>query len=283
MSKATEFLEHGNIEPHAPLLRQPADDALLYKIMKIGDLIQSVEHGHLHFQRVDQYKDFPNADARDGEQLPLDRAPNETATFEHAPDCSAASYYDSCRMRTFANSFSLENSSLIWERYGTGDPIGKVGVVFHFGKLRAVLNATIGNEPGRSALMVGGVQCRQVFMINYGQIDYVDTAAARANSERLPNPIRYSYMKDANEFAGEREMRITLSTLGIGNFALADGTIIRFPKSMRIAFDFDRGIQNGTITRLLCPDADASRRLAGELDRSRIRLDIADREVGNDT
>lgn len=273
MSKETEFLEHGNTEPHAPLLRQPASDAVLYKIMKVGDLIRSLDHSYLHFQRVDSYMDFLTADARDGEQLPLDRAANTAITFERAPDYNAADYYDSCRARTYASSFSLEDSPLIWERYGTGDPAGKVGVVFHFDRLRTVLNETIGNEPGRSALMVGGIQCRQIFNINYGLIDYVDASVARANEVLLPNPILYSYMKDAKQFADEREMRITLSTLGIGDFALADGTVIGFPKSMQLAFDFRRAIQDGTITRLLCQD-NASHHLTSELARFRISVAI---------
>ncbi len=267
MGKETEFLEHGNTEPHGPLLRQPATDAVLYKIMKVGDLIRSLELGYLHFQRVDRYKDFPTADARDGEQLPLDRAANVATTFEGTPDYNAANYYDSCRARTYASSFSLENSPLIWERYGSSDPVGKVGVVFHFGRLRNVLNQTIGNEPGHSALMVGGIQCRQIFNINYGLIDYVDAEVARANEGLLPNPILYSYMKDAKQFAGEREMRITLSTLGVGNFALVDGTAIKFPESMQLAFDFRRAIQDGTISQLLCGDTNTSRHLGFQLDR----------------
>ena len=275
MTGDTKFLEYGNAEPHAPLLSQPSGDAHLYKIMKAGDLVRSVEQGYLHFQRVDKYKDFPNADARDGEQLPLDRAINAGITFENAPHYSAADYYDSCRARTYASSFSLENSPLIWERYGNGDPFGKVGVAFDLGKLRAVLNETVGNEPGSSALMVNGIQCRQIFNINYGLVEYVDACAAPRIEERLPNPIIYSYMKDANEFAGEREMRVTLSTLGIGDFALADGTKIVFPESTQLGFDFRRAIHDGTITQLLCPNAELAGRLSDELARFRIEVDMS--------
>jgi hypothetical protein len=272
-----EFLEHGNVEPHAMLLSQPPDDALLYKIMKAGDFIRSIEHSYLHFQRVDRYKDFPAADARDGEQLPLDRAINESIAFASAIDYSAANYYDSCRARTYANSFSLENSPMIWARYGTGDPTGKVCLVFNFGKLRAVLNETIGTTPSRSALLVGGIQCRQIFMINYGKIKYVDVFATRATEQRLPNPIIYSYIKDAKEFGGEREMRITLSTLGIGDFALADGRKIGFPESAQIEFDFRTAMQDGTICQLICPNADLSRHLADNLAQFRIQIEMATR------
>lgn len=273
MTNDTDFLERGNVEPHAQLLKQPLDDQLLFKIMKFGDFLRSVEHRYLHLQRVDHYEDFPSADARDGEQLPLDRAANEKTKFQAAPNYSAADYFDSCRARTYASSFTLENSPLIWERYGTLDPLGKVGVVFNFGRLKAVLNETIGEEPGRSALMVGGTQCRQIFQINYGLINYVDASTFCANTERLPNPVQYSYMKD-EKFAGEHELRITLSTLGFGNFALADGTVIAFPPSMQLSFDFRTAFQDGTIIRILCPDEEVLRRLAKELVRFKIRADI---------
>ena len=82
-----------HVEPHMPLLRQPKCATLLYKIMKVGDFVRSVEHRYLHFQRVDAYKDFPSADARDGEQLPLDRASNITTKFERAPHYAAADYF----------------------------------------------------------------------------------------------------------------------------------------------------------------------------------------------
>ena len=53
----------------------------------------------------------------------------------------------------------------------------------------------------------------------------------------LPNPVLYSYMKDAKEFAGEHELRITLSTLGIGNVGLADATVITFPPNLQLSLD----------------------------------------------
>jgi hypothetical protein len=272
MAKDTTFLEHGNVEPHALLLRQTPEDLQLFKIMRAGDLIRSVAGNDLHFQRVDSYRDFPTADARDGEQPTRDRAVNAGVTFEGAPHYSAADYYDSCRARTYACSFSLSNSPLIWQRYGSGDPVGKVCVIFNFGKLRSILNRTIGDAPGRSALMVGNIQCKQVFYINYGMIDYVDLLAVQANAERLPNPIIYSYIKDKDVFAGENEFRITLATLGIGNFAMANHTIINFPPSMQLSFNFAAAYAAGAITRLMCEDDDVIRHLARELVRFNIHV-----------
>jgi hypothetical protein len=123
-------------------------------------------------------------------------------------------------------SFSLQNTPLIWERYGLGDPVGQVGVAFNFGGLRETLNSTIGNEWGRSALMVGNNRCKQVFDINHGLVEYVDIAQVQLNKDCLPNPIIYSYLKDRSRYAGENEFRITVATLGMGKFALTDGSEI---------------------------------------------------------
>jgi len=245
------FFEYGNVEPHAPLLNRPADTQELFKIMRVGDLLRSVREHYLHFQRVDSYKDFSTADVHDGAQPARDRTVNTGITFEKAPTYSVAQYYDTCRARTYACSFSLQNTPLIWERYGPGDPIGKVGIVFNFGKLRETLNSTVGNEPGRSALMVGGVRCKQLFYINHGLVQYVDIAEVQLNKDRLPNPIIYSYLKDRTLYSGENEFRITLATLGMGGFALADGSEIIFPPSMRLDFDFHAALGNGTIARIL--------------------------------
>jgi hypothetical protein len=198
-----DFLEWGNVEPHASMLRQPAAGQQLFKIMRLGDFVKSVAENYLHFQRVDSYKDFPTADAQDGDQPPYNRAVNSGITFEKAPHYSPAHYYDSCRGRTYASSFSLENSNLIWQRYGESDPVGKVCVRFDFARLRAVLNETIGNNPGLSALMVGDIRCKQIFFINYGLVDYLDITTVQANAERLVNPLTYVHMKDAARFAGE--------------------------------------------------------------------------------
>jgi hypothetical protein len=267
----TSFLEHGNIEPHAPLLKRPADTQELVKIMRVGDFLRSVKERYLHFQRVDSYKDFPTADSSDGVQPVLDRAVNAGITFEKAPSYAVAEYYDSCRARSYACSFSLEDTPMIWERYGLGDPVGKVGVVFNFGKLRETLNTNVGNEPGRSALMVGNIRCKQVFYINHGLIEYVDAGAVQMNKDLLPNPIIYSYLKDGAQFAGEKELRVTLATLGVGTFALADGSEIVFPPSMRLDFDFQAALGNGTIVRVLVETDDVKSHLEKELEILRVR------------
>ena len=49
-------------------------------------------------------------------------------------------------------------------------------------------------------------------------------------------------------------MRITLSTLGLGTFALADGRQISFPAPMQLDFDFQKTFSEATITRLMIRD-----------------------------
>lgn len=270
MVESGAFFEHGNVEPHAGLLKQPSDDQQLFKIVKVSDFIRSVSSSYLHFQRVDSYKDFPTADAYDGEQPAKDRAVNASVAFEKTPDYSAADYYDNCRARTYACSFSLINSRLIWERYGVGDPVGKICIVFNFGKLKSVLNQTVGNVPGHSVLMVGNIQCKQFFHINYGMIEYVDISAIQTNIDRLANPIVYAYMKDNDQFSGESELQITMATLGIGNFVLSDNTVINFPPSMQLSFDFRRAYANGTVAHLISQNDEVARHLARELEKLKI-------------
>jgi hypothetical protein len=73
----------------------------------------------------------------------------------------------------------------------------------------------------------------------------------------------------ACEIIAGRE-RITLATLGLGNFALADNTIINFPPSMQLAFDFRTACADGTITCLICLDDEVARHLAQELAKFKI-------------
>jgi len=66
----------GSVEPQAPLLTQPSDGQLLYKIISVENLLRSIVGNYLHFNRVNSYKDFPGADLDDGRQLPEDQQGN---------------------------------------------------------------------------------------------------------------------------------------------------------------------------------------------------------------
>ena len=239
----------GFVEPHAPLLRLPPEGQLLYKVMTAENLLRSIEGGYLHFNRVDSYTDLLNGDPHDGEQPPGDRSGNEMSRFARAPNFTGADYYDRCRARTYACCFSLENSEYIWANYGKGGAKGNVGVVFDFAKMRATINR--GLQPGNAALFYSGIECRQIFSVNYGVIDYVDWSRHQANEERLPNPILYTYLKDRDRYAEERELRISLSAIGVGHFAQNDGSLIDFPPSLQLPFDFLAAFRDGTILQVL--------------------------------
>ena len=124
----------------------------------------------------------------------------------------------------------MENSNYIWEHYGNGSAKGKVCLVFEFSKLCATLNETL--RPGNAVLECNSTQCHQIFSINYGIIEYVDWDVHEANAKRLPNPTRYIYLKDKAKFSEEKEFRISLSAMGIGEFVLNDGSKLLFPSSL---------------------------------------------------
>lgn len=246
----------GSVETHAPLLTAPSDGQLLYKIMSAENLLRSIVGNYLHFNRVDSYADFPDADPHDGRQLPKDQQGNSCSRFEKSPDFSAAKYYDQSRARTYACCFSIENSDFIWKNYANGSEKGKVGVVFEFGRLRTMLNQTL--QPGNAALEYSGNRCHQIFSVNYGIIEYVERDTHQANIKRLPNPIIYAYLKDKERFSEEKELRISLSAIGIGQFALKDGSMMQFPSSLQLFFNFKAAIADGTIQQILyAPDSDS--------------------------
>lgn len=246
----------GSIEPYVPLLKVPPEGQLLYKIMSVENLLRSAFGNYLHFNRVDSYPDFPGVDPQDGEQLPKDRQANVRAKFAKSPNFSAADYYDQSRARTYACCFSLENSDFIWNKYANGSARGKVGIVFSFGRLQETINQTL--RHGNAGLEYNGNRCRQIFSVNYGLVEYVEWENHQANMERLPNPIIYTYLKD-KQYSDEKELRISLSALGIGQFALTDGSMIQFPTSLQLAFNFRAAIMDQIIQQILyAPNCDSN-------------------------
>ena len=246
----------GSVEPHATLLNRPHEDQLLYKVMRVEDLLRSISGAYLHFNRVDSYKDFHGADAHDGQQLPKDQHGNAITKFVKSPTFSSEDYYNQCRARTYACCFSVENSDHIWCNYGNGGEKGKVCLVFKFGKLRSTLNKIL--QGGNSALEYNGTHCHQIFSVNYGLVEYVVWEMHQANAEQLPNPIKYTYFKNKEGFENEKEFRVSLSAIGIGQFALNDGSTMEFPVHLQVAFDFRAAIADGAIQKILySPDCDS--------------------------
>ena len=257
----------GCIEPHAGLLTQPPEDHLLYKIMTVENLLRSIDGAYLHFNRVDGYGDGPGADPYDGAQLPMDKPGNAGIGFEKAPAFTAAHYYDRSRSRTYACCFGLENADYLWNNYGSGGAHGKIGLELGFGRLRARLNAFMASEGVH--VLQGDVICHQIFDINYGIVKYVDWDRHQANTEWLPNPIQYTYMK-AMRFSAENELRVSLSTIGLGTFVSKDGSTMDFPASTQLHFDVRAALADGTIRRLLCVQETDTAYLRAELEKRNI-------------
>ena len=254
----------GGIEPHAYLLNTPPENQLLYKIVSIENLLCSIRGSYLHFNRVDCYRDFPGADPNDGSQLPKDYEGNAGSKFEYSPEFSAANYYDQARGRTYACCFSLENSDYIWRNYANGCEKGKVCLVFNFGKLRAMLNEML--KPGNAWLSYNGTRCHQIFSVNYGRVEYVEFSLHQANTEHLPNPIRYTYIKDKS-FSDENEMRISLSAAGCGQFALTDRTLMQFPENLQLSFNFKAAMADQTVQQILFQPGADTNYLKSELEK----------------
>ena len=230
-----------NIEPHKITLKQPLDEQLLYKIISADNLIKSIEENYLYFRRVDTYFD----DKHDGEQLELDRIGNATSRLVKVPSYTAENYYDGSRSRTYACCFSLENSAHIWNNYGN-DGNGAICLVFEFGKLRQMLNQFM----ECSGVKYGDISCHQFFSINYGIVEYIDIKQHSVNSELLPIPIQYTYLKDKQSYENEKELRVSLSALGMGKFALNNAEIIDFPDNLKLDFNFNKAFSQGVITKI---------------------------------
>lgn len=207
----------GSVEPNAFTLNVPPNNQLLYKMMTIENLLHSITDDYLHFNRVDKYYDFSNADQNDGQQLPKDQQNNTTVRFIKSPGFSLANFYDQSRARTYACCFSMENSDYIWSNYANSSEKDKVCIVFNFGKMRSMLNQTM--KLRNAAIEYNGIQCKQIFSINYGIVEYVDWNSHQTNAVRFSNPIKYTYTKDMT-YSNEKELRISLSALGIGRFVL---------------------------------------------------------------
>jgi hypothetical protein len=256
----------GSVEPIAHRLKAPPDGQSLYKMMTIENLLRSVLSAYLHFNRVDSYSDR-GADPHDGQQLLKDQPVNAGVRFENSPNFSMANYYEQSRGRTYACCFSLESSDYIWKNYANDSGRGTVCVVFDFAKLRETLNRTIRH----GELEYGGTRCKQIFSINHGIVEYVDWANYRAvaPSLPLPNPIEYAFLKDEKSFSKEKEFRVSLSALGIGQFVVG-GNEMGFPTHLQMAFDFRAAIADGTISEILSARYSDAGFLRTELEKLKI-------------
>lgn len=246
--EAPAALPWASVEPHGSLLQQPEPGALLFKIVRVRYLIDMLQKSYLHFQRVDAYRD----DTADSEQLPLDRTTGAGISFEKAPDFTLERYYDTARARTYACCFSQEHSPDLWKNYASEQDA--VCLVFDFDKLRERLNATLQATLDNHGLLVQGENTfRQIFSINYGIVEYVDRQTHALHPVRIANPIEFTFLKEKARYANEKEMRVALSALGIGQFVLTNGAAMEFPSTLQMHFDFRDAFSAGVIMELRCP------------------------------
>jgi hypothetical protein len=276
---ATAAMPLAWVEPHRFLLRQPEPGALLFKIVRVRYLIDMLQKSYLHFQRVDSFTD----DTADGEQLPLDRTTGAGMSFEKAPEFTAERYYDTARARTYACCFSMEHSAYLWENYAPDRDA--VCLVFDFEKLRQRLNATLqATLDNHGLLMQGENAFLQIFSINYGIVEYVDRQDHALHPKRMANPIQFTFLKEKARYANEKELRVTLSALGIGQFVLTSGAAMEFPPALQMGFDYREAFSGGAITEILCPpsfvDAQHLDTLRSEMAKLRMMATPGRRDVG---
>lgn len=199
-----------------------------------------LEKKYLYFKRVDTYAD----DTRDSDQPDGDRLLSEKASFEKNPDYKLSNYYEGARKRTYACCFSLENTPYHWKTYGGDDP-NPICMVVHFGKLRDFLNRTL----AESRIVTQDQICHNFFHINYGQVQYGDLKNDILTQKTHKNPIEYAYFKD-KKWKDDTELRITLSTIGIGDFVNLDGGVFDFPESIQLGFDIKQATEFDVIQRM---------------------------------
>ncbi|MCH8321617.1 MAG: hypothetical protein IIB64_00890 [Proteobacteria bacterium] len=113
------------------------------------------------------------------------------------------------------------------------------------------MNNTVEN----SQIRFGRKTYKNFFSINYGTVEYVDWKNDRRNTGKFPTPILYTYLKDKKCFEKENELRISLSTIGLGQIVLPDGNLFNFPESIQMDFVFKNVIlQEILFTNVLNPD-----------------------------
>jgi hypothetical protein len=234
---------HFPIEPHRLLLNQPEENQNLYKVIPKKYFDDMFKRNYIYFNRVDSYND----DKSDGEQLPLDRVVSEKIYFQKKTyekgilrPYSVSDYYDNCRSRSYACCMSFELTEYLREEYGGGHP---VCLQIEFGKMRSVLNKTIAD----STLIYKGQNLPQLFSINYGIPEYVDVKNAR--QEGSQNPVRQLYMKD-KKYECDKELRITLSTTGMGHYQLPTGDFLVFEKGLEFEFNWECAFNEGWLKKV---------------------------------
>jgi len=235
------------VESHKNLLEQVSDETMLYKIVSFENFCKMLEGNYLHFNRVDNYID----DKNDSNQPEQERLMNEKFFFEKDPNFTLRNYYEGCRKRSYACCFSLDIPKADhWKEYGGKEPEKAVCLVMNFGKLKSLLN---------------------IFHLNYGVVKYGSFVNDIISHTIRPNPIEYVYFKDS-KYKKERELRISLSALGIGRIQISDGQLFDFPDSIAFGFNLNQALNFGAISHIEIADKDFLPELSKAMEDKRVVL-----------
>lgn len=266
------------VETHKNFLKQTTDETLLYKVISFKNFLKMLEGNYLHFNRVNNYTD----DKNDADQPEQEKLLNQKIYFEKDPNFSLRNYYEECRKRSYACCFSLDiPRANQWEEYGGDDPKKAVCLVMNFGKLKFLLNETFRNSRlvtntglilnnhavGKNLLCLHldannkiikqyrADNITQILHLNYGIINYGDFVNDIISPEVRPNPIEYLYFKDDSYREKDgKELRISLSSIGMGKIQLADGQLFEFPESIAFEFNLNQALSCGAISHIEIAD-----------------------------
>lgn len=265
-------MENSFVESHKMFLKRVDDETALYKVVSFGNFLKMLEGNYLHFNRVDGYTD----DKNDSAQPERERLMNQKLYFEKDPNFTLRNYYEGCRKRSYACCFSLNVPKADhWKESGGKESQKAICLVMNFGKLKFLLNETFRNArlvagnniilhnqmAGRDLLCLhldgrGNVakeyrhdNAVQIFHLNYGVVGYGDFANDIISPDAKPNPIEYLYFKD-NKYKKEKELRISLSAIGMGIIQLPNGQLFDFSNSLSFGFNFDQAVSCGAISHI---------------------------------
>lgn len=270
-------MKNSFVESHKNFLKQVGDETLLYKVVSFENFLKMLDGNYLHFNRVDNYTD----DKNDSAQPKLEKLMNEKLYFEKDPNFTLRNYYEECRRRSYACCFSLDVPKADqWKKYGGKEPKKAVCLVINFGKLKFLLNETFRKASlvrdniilhnyaiGKNLLClhlddIGNIirqyradNITQILHLNYGLVNYGDFMNDLISPVVRPNPIEYLHFKDNSyKETDGRELRISLSAIGMGRIQLPDGRLFDFSESIQFEFNLDQALSCGAISHFEIAD-----------------------------
>ncbi|NTT85756.1 hypothetical protein [Tabrizicola fusiformis] len=140
----------------------------------------------------------------------------------------------------------MENSPEMWSAYGgPGGQDTKVGIEVRFSVLRRLVNeavqAILETETGPTPHWL------QLFSVNYGRVQHGDWRDMKLASDIFPNPVVPVFWKDGQRYGSEKELRIALSAIGIGQPLMGAARTFEFPKGLSYPFDLRAALMGGSM------------------------------------